>query len=78
MANNRITIEQAEQLEQEGKLDSISAKFMTRGKKQQEFYDTVSEALEYKDDPDLYGSFWVSRNDVDGFFELTDNEGNVL
>lgn len=74
----KIKISEAKEMEKSGKLDYISAKFMAKGRKTQEYYETVDDALEYKDDDDLYGSFWVYGTDIDYPLELTDEEGNIL
>ena len=72
---NKITISEAKQLPD---FESLTTKFLVRGRKYQEFFDSVEEALEYKDDEDRHGSYWLVKGDGSGFYELTDDDGNVL
>ena len=73
--DGQITISEAIKLKN---IDHVSTKFLVKGRKYEEFYDTLGEALQYKDDEDRHGSYWISLNDRDGFLQLTDDEGEII
>ena len=73
--DGQITISEAIKLKN---IDHVSTKFLVKGRKYEEFYDTLGEALQYKDDEDRHGSYWISLTDQNGFLQLTDDEGEII
>lgn len=73
--NGQITIDDAKKLKN---IDHVSTKFLVGGRKYEEFYDTLEDALQYEDDEDRYGSYWISLTDREGFLQLIDDKGEII
>ena len=73
--NGQITIDDAKKLKN---IDHVSTKFLVGGRKYEEFYDTLEDALKYEDDEDRYGSYWISLTDREGFLQLIDDKGEII
>lgn len=73
--NGQITIADAHKLKN---IDHVSTKFLVKGRKYEEFYDTLEDALQYKDDEDRHGSYWISLTDREGFLQLIDDKGEII
>ena len=73
--NGQITITDAHKLKN---IDHVSTKFLVDGRKYEEFFDTLEDALQYKDDEDRHGSYWISLTNQSGFLQLIDDEGEII
>lgn len=75
MHEGQITIDQAEQLEQAGKVRQITSKYLQGNEKTQVVYDTVREAA---DDADRYGAIWLTIDGQPGFVQLATADGKPI
>jgi len=74
----RIKVSEARELERMNCINYISTKFAFSGERRQCTYYSLAEALARESDENRCMSFWLTMTNEVGFYELTDENGNVL